>query len=153
MMAKRGRPVSRKTTVKAVAKKAPGRSAAASPDAGRLISALEGLATADLKKVIQHAQALVEQKTEGERRSLIADMTTRAKDLGMSVADILGKAVPTGMGSSRLGAKKKAAPAKKGSAPVKYRGPGGETWAGRGRPPRWLSALEAEGKKRADFAV
>jgi DNA-binding protein H-NS len=153
MMAKRGRPVSRKTTVKAVAKKAPGRSAAASPDAGRLISALEGLTTADLRKVIQHAQALVDQKTEGERRSLIAEMTTRAKDLGMSVADILGKAVPTAMRSSRLGAKKKAAPAKKGSAPVKYRGPGGETWAGRGRPPRWLSALEAEGKKREDFAV
>ena len=152
-MAKRGRPVSRKTTVKAVAKKAPGRSAAASPDAGRLISALEGLTTADLRKVIQHAQALVEQKTEGERRSLIADMTTRAKDLGMSVADILGKAVPTAMRSSRLGAKKKAAPAQKGSAPMKYRGPGGETWAGRGRPPRWLSALEAEGNKREDFAV
>jgi DNA-binding protein H-NS len=117
------------------------------------MAALDGLMTADLRKVIQHAQALVEQKTEGERRSFIAEMTTRAKDLGMSVADILGKAVPAGMRSSRLGAKKKAAPAKKGSAPVKYKGPGGETWAGRGRPPRWLSALEAEGKNRADFAV
>ena len=105
-MAKRGRPVSRKTTVKAVAKKAPGRSAAASPDAGRLISALEGLATVGLRKVIKDAQALVEQKTEGERRSFIAEMTTRAKDLGMSVADILGKAVSTGMRSSRLGAEK-----------------------------------------------
>ena len=152
-MAKRGRPVSRKTIVKAIAKKAPARLAAATPDAGRLMAAFEDLTTADLSKVIQHAQALIEQKTEGERRSFIEEMTTRAKDLGMSVADILGKAVSTGMRSSRLGAKKKAAPAKKGSAPVKYRGPGGETWAGRGRPPRWLSALEAEGKKRADFAV
>jgi len=153
MMAKRGRPVSRKTTVKPVAKKAPARSAAAFPDPGRLILALEGLTTADLRKIIEHAQALVEQKIEGERRSFIEEMTTRAKDLGMSVAEILGKAVPTGMRSSRLGAKKKAAPAKKGGAPVKYRGPGGETWAGRGLTPRWLSALEAEGKKRADFAV
>ena len=152
-MAKRGRPVSRKTIVKAIAKKASVRSADASPDLDRLMAALDGLMTGDLRKVIQHAQALVEQKTEGERRSFIAEMTTRAKDLGMSVADILGKAVPAGMGSSRLGAKKKAAPAKKGSARVKYRGPGGETWAGRGRPPRWLSALEAEGKKREDFAV
>ena len=117
------------------------------------MAALEDLTTADLRKIIQHAQALVEQKTEGERRSFLEEMTTRAKDLGMSVAEILGKAVPPGMRSSRLGAKKKAAPAKKDSAQVKYRGPGGETWAGRGRPPRWLSALEAEGKKRADFAV
>jgi DNA-binding protein H-NS len=152
-MAKRGRPVSRKTIVKAIAKKAPARLAAATPDAGRLMAAFEDLTTADLRKVIQHAQALIEQRSEGERRSFLEEMTTRAKDLGMSVAEILGKAGPTGMRSSRLGAKKKAAPAKKGSAPVKYRGPGGETWAGRGRPPRWLSALEAEGKKRADFAV
>jgi DNA-binding protein H-NS len=152
-MAKRGRPVSRKTIVKAIAKKASVRSADASPDLDRLMVALDGLTTADLRKVVQHAQALVEQKTEGERRSFIAEMTTRAKDLGMSVADLLGKAVPAGMRSSMPGAKKKGAAAKKGSAPVKYRGPGGETWAGRGRPPRWLSALEAEGKKRADFAV
>ena len=152
-MAKRGRPVSRKTTLKAVATKAPARSAAASPDLGQLLASLEDLTTSGLRKVIQHAQALIEQKTEGERRSFIEEMTTRAKDLGMSVADILGKAVPTGMRSSSVGVKKKAAPAKKGSAPVKYRGPGGETWAGRGRPPRWLSALEAEGKTRSDFAV
>ena len=152
-MAKRGRPVSRKTTVKAVAKKAPARSAAASPDVGQLMAALEDLTTSGLRKVIQHAQALIEQKTEGERRSFIEEMTTRAKGVGMSVADILAKAVPTGMRSSSVGVKKKAAPAKKGSAPVKYRGPGGETWAGRGRPPRWLSALEAEGKTRSDFAV
>jgi DNA-binding protein H-NS len=153
MMAKRGRPVSRKTTVKAVAKKAPARSAAASPDLSQLMAALEDLTTSGLRKVIQHAQALIEQKTEGERRSFIEEMTQRAKDLGMSVADILGKAVPMGMRSSSVGVEKKAAPAKKGSAPVKYRGPGGETWAGRGRPPRWLSALEAEGKTRSDFAV
>lgn len=35
----------------------------------------------------------------------------------------------------------------------KYRGPKGETWTGRGRAPRWLVALEAQGKKRESFLI
>ena len=35
----------------------------------------------------------------------------------------------------------------------KYRGPGGETWAGRGATPRWLTALLNEGHSIEEFAV
>jgi DNA-binding protein H-NS len=35
----------------------------------------------------------------------------------------------------------------------KYRGPGGETWAGRGARPRWLTALMKEGRKIDEFAI
>jgi DNA-binding protein H-NS len=35
----------------------------------------------------------------------------------------------------------------------KYRGPGGETWAGRGARPRWLSALIKQGRKPEEFAI
>ena len=35
----------------------------------------------------------------------------------------------------------------------KYRGPGGETWAGRGAQPRWLAAAIKGGKKRDDFLI
>ena len=35
----------------------------------------------------------------------------------------------------------------------KYRGPGGETWAGRGAMPRWMAAAIKEGKKREDFLI
>jgi DNA-binding protein H-NS len=35
----------------------------------------------------------------------------------------------------------------------KYRGPQGETWSGRGLPPRWLTELEAKGKKRETFLI
>ena len=40
-------------------------------------------------------------------------------------------------------------------APVKplYQGPKGETWAGRGAAPRWLVALEAEGKSRENYRI
>ena len=35
----------------------------------------------------------------------------------------------------------------------KYRGPGGETWAGRGATPRWLAALLKEGHSIEEFAI
>jgi DNA-binding protein H-NS len=37
--------------------------------------------------------------------------------------------------------------------PVKYRGPKGETWTGRGSVPVWLQALEKQGYSRDDFLV
>jgi DNA-binding protein H-NS len=35
----------------------------------------------------------------------------------------------------------------------KYRGPGGETWAGRGAMPRWMAAAIKDGKTREDFLI
>jgi DNA-binding protein H-NS len=37
--------------------------------------------------------------------------------------------------------------------PAKYRGPSGETWAGRGAKPRWLVAAIKDGKKIDDFLI
>jgi DNA-binding protein H-NS len=37
--------------------------------------------------------------------------------------------------------------------PPKYRGPGGETWAGRGATPRWLRALLDEGHSVEEFLI
>jgi DNA-binding protein H-NS len=37
--------------------------------------------------------------------------------------------------------------------PPKYRGPKGETWAGRGARPRWLVAALKEGKKLENFLI
>ena len=35
----------------------------------------------------------------------------------------------------------------------KYRGPAGETWAGRGATPKWLTALMKQGRKRDEFLI
>lgn len=35
----------------------------------------------------------------------------------------------------------------------KYRGPNGETWAGRGMKPRWMTTLLKQGRKLESFAV
>jgi DNA-binding protein H-NS len=37
--------------------------------------------------------------------------------------------------------------------PPKYRGPNGETWAGRGAKPRWLVAAMKKGKKLDSFLI
>lgn len=37
--------------------------------------------------------------------------------------------------------------------PAKYRGPNGESWSGRGKQPRWLTALVAEGRAPAEFLI
>jgi len=37
--------------------------------------------------------------------------------------------------------------------PPKYRGPSGETWAGRGARPRWLAAAIKGGRKLDDFLI
>ena len=65
-------------------------------------------------------------------RRLIADYALTAKDIGFS--DAKPKAMVT--------------QSKRGPAPVKYRGPNGETWSGRGRTPGWLTAIEMDGWSR-----
>lgn len=48
---------------------------------------------------------------------------------------------------------KSKAKASRKPAPVKYKGPGGETWSGRGKQPVWLRAQIEGGKKLEDFKV
>src|SRR5262249_9538374 len=54
-----------------------------------------------------------------------------------------GRRVVRGGGSALKGRK----------VPPKYRGPSGETWAGRGARPRWLIAAIKGGKKLDDFLI
>lgn len=50
-------------------------------------------------------------------------------------------------------AAKKAKTARRGKVAAKYRGLEGETWTGRGLPPRWLSEAIKEGKTKEDFLI
>lgn len=38
-------------------------------------------------------------------------------------------------------------------APVKYRGPNGESWSGRGLAPKWLTGLIAEGHAKDEYLI
>ena len=55
-------------------------------------------------------------------------------------------------GAARKAARKTSV-AKGAKLAVKYKGPKGETWSGRGSMPRWMAELVAAGKSRESFAV
>jgi DNA-binding protein H-NS len=59
------------------------------------------------------------------------------------IAVVGGARIVRGGGSALRGRK----------VPPKYRGPKGETWAGRGARPRWLVAAIKDGKKLDDFLI
>ena len=40
-----------------------------------------------------------------------------------------------------------------GTVKPKFRGPGGETWAGRGRKPKWLEKALAAGRSLEEFRI
>jgi uncharacterized glyoxalase superfamily protein PhnB len=94
-MAKRGRPVARKNTVKKAApKKAARKAPAATLDVGVLLGALEGFSLGNLRRVMERAENLIHQQSDGERRSFVEEVTARAKGLGGSLTDLIGRAVP-----------------------------------------------------------
>ena len=90
--------------------------------------------------------SLVKLREEVEN-ALISHRSTLERQLaalGGSVVSFGGKVARGGRGSALKG--KKVAP--------KYRGPDGETWAGRGATPRWLkAATKGTGKKIEDFLI
>ena len=75
-----------------------------------------------------------------ERR---AEIEKQLERMDRAIAVVGGARVVRGRGSALKGKK----------VPPKYRGPSGETWAGRGARPRWLVAAIKGGKKLDDFLI
>jgi DNA-binding protein H-NS len=72
----------------------------------------------------------------------------RAGELRQQLARLGGEA------PSRGGRGRRAKGSLKGrKVAPKFRGPGGETWAGRGARPKWLAALLQQGRKLEEFAI
>jgi DNA-binding protein H-NS len=139
-------------TTKAAPKKAAAKVVATPPsDLDKMLTALEGLSVPSLRKVMETCERILDRKSEGERKTFIEEVTTRAAGLGMSIADLLKRAIPDSVGLPGRG--KKAA-ARRASPAVKFRDPAtGYSWSGRGRPARWITDYEKAGRKREEFAV
>jgi DNA-binding protein H-NS len=82
-------------------------------------------------------------KRLAQKRSELEKQLSRLRDGGKGGGHRIGSPRAGRRVSSMKG--RKVAP--------KYRGPGGETWAGRGARPRWLSALVKQGRKIEEFAI
>ena len=92
-------------------------------------------------------RAMLEKQIEEARQAELSEAISQVKRLiseyGLTAADLGFK-----MGAMAMLAGKVRAP-----VAVKYRGPNGETWSGRGKAPKWLTRLESEQRHRNEFLV
>ena len=88
-------------------------------------------------------QDLVAQKAELDdliKEARKAEVSAAVSEVKRLVGEYGLTAVDCGFGAKA----KKAG----GKVPVKYRGPNGEAWTGRGRTPAWILAQESAGRTR-----
>jgi DNA-binding protein H-NS len=101
----------------------------------------------DLKNM--DVDALLELRANVEKM-----LAERSRDLQRQLSLLGGDGVhrgrPTGRPDGRAG---RVSTMRGVKVPPKYRGPEGETWAGRGATPRWLSALIKEGHSVEEFVI
>lgn len=111
---------------------------------------LSSMSLAELGQLREDVDTAISDRVAAERRELQSKLTA---------LDAFNGAMPARrpstkpVSSQRKRKAKKVHPLKGKKAAVKYRGPNGEIWSGRGLAPRWLAALEKKGKKRDSFLV
>ena len=118
---------------------------------------LDHMTVQKLVALIAAAEAKRRDKLDDVRAVLRAEMERRAAELGISAGDLFFTAGQQALAEQAAG--KNGARARKPRDDIgtkraaKYRGPNGEEWSGRGRTPKWLAALEAEGRGREEFLI
>jgi DNA-binding protein H-NS len=118
---------------------------------------LDAMSTPELLKLRERIQAALARKIEQERRELERQIQQlSALDLtgGGSRGAVRRGRPPRVSARSRRG-NGRAHPLKGRTVAPKYRDPenSSQTWAGRGQAPRWLTAYEAQGRKRDEFLI
>jgi DNA-binding protein H-NS len=92
----------------------------------------------DLQSQIEKLQKEAEHARKSELANAIADIHAKMKEFGISADDL-------GFG----GGKKKAGKAVRKPVAPKYRNNAtGETWSGRGKPPKWMA-----GRDKAQYLI
>ena len=111
----------------------------------------------DIQNQIQKLQKQASEIRSREFEKTVQEIRAKMQAFGITVKDLRltgaaqrkGKAAPNGLAKLASVKRKKSGVA----VAAKYRGPNGESWSGRGKPPRWLAAHLAEGKTKEDFAI
>jgi DNA-binding protein H-NS len=103
---------------------------------------LESLNDDDLRAVIGRADTLLKAHDTERKDKALCEARTLLASVGLSLRDLARKA-----------------PAHKAKGPVyhsgrQYQHPANKTlvWTGKGKKPRWLTALEAEGEKAIEIS-
>lgn len=96
--------------------------------------------------------AKLEAVADEKKKKAIGQVVALMKKLDVTQEDLAEYRPRRGRGRTARKAASTAR-ARKPVAPKFRNGKTGETWSGRGRTPRWLAALEAEGKSREEFRI
>ena len=103
---------------------------------------------------LQKQAAALEQK---QRMPVINEIIRTMREYDITPDDIAAVFNRRGRGPAKSASKTTASsPAStvRKSVPPKYRNPETDaTWSGRGKPPRWITDAEAEGKSRDSFLI
>lgn len=103
-------------------------------------SVVDEMSLEDVTEVIRRATARRETLLESATKKLIAEFRAKAERIGIDPEVVVGGGT-------------KGPVQRRGKVAPKYRGPGGEEWSGRGKPPTWLAKLEREGRSREQFLI
>lgn len=104
---------------------------------------LDGLTVPELRALAKNAEAKAHQKTEAAKLAVLDETRAKLAELGVDLDSLLK--APSSKKASRG--------VQPAALPVKFRGPKGETWSGRGKLPAWLVEAEKQGRKREEFKV
>ena len=121
---------------------------------------LEGLSSKELAELISRAsqrkKVLAKRKPAAQVKAAVAKFL---RSVGWSFDELYGKAAVKPAAAAPASAPKTARKSTKGrklgKVAPKYRNPANakETWAGRGKQPKWLAAETAKGRKLEDFLI
>ena len=118
---------------------------------------LDRMSVQQLTTLIAAAEAKRRDKLEDARAALRAELERKAAELGIAPGDLFstaGQQAPAEQVAAKSGTRARKPSDDTGAKrAAKYRGPNGEEWSGRGRTPKWLAALEAEGRGREEFLI
>lgn len=97
----------------------------------------------------------LELKAQAEKLFQQAE-TVRQQEIAEVISEIKAKMVEYSISIDDLSGGRKSSKKSGGSKPqgeVRFRGPQGETWSGKGRQPQWMKSALLEGKSKDDFAA
>lgn len=102
---------------------------------------------ATYKELLAQREALEKQiasAMEAEKTAAIDQVRALVAEFGLSASDC-------GFSGRKEKSSKPSGNSTKRTVSIKYVGPTGEVWRGRGRTPKWITALEAQGRSRNEF--
>ena len=117
---------------------------------------ITGLSAKQLDSLIDQAK---KRKTTLSKRKPIAAVRRRLADLaraeGYTIAELFGGGAAPKPAAAPARARKTTKGYKLGKVAPKYRNPANpdQTWAGRGKPPKWLAAHLDKGRKLDEFLI